>query len=129
MFVNGSPLNAAYNDGKHHTLGRQSDILKVGKIPSIGSIILYNESVPQKDHRTTLPYRGCGIVSSQTDHLIIVEKAVKPGFFYKTTFRKCDFELGLMNFVQLKEIIYEEGMTYKDLDISKLPDTIKKLVI
>lgn len=132
MLNNGVPFSAAYNDGtmfSRSVLGKDNGIRDKGKVPKIGMIILYNEIIKWQDRNMPRPYRGCGIVSAETDYLIFIDRAIFPGCFIKTSFPKSDFELGLVKYVQLKSFIYKRETTYHDLDIQNLKGKIRSLVI
>lgn len=133
MQNNGVPVSAAYNDGsnlprrisvKNRTASQESY-----PIPKKGSIILYNEIIKWQDRKVARPFRGCGIVYDETEHLVFVKWAIAPGFFLTTSFPKTDFMSGLVRYVILKDIVYKQDCTYLEMDIFKLPDRIQELVI
>ena len=125
-------FNVAYHDGEvlsHRNKNEHLNVKYIGKIPPIGSIILYNEILKWQERRMAVPYRGCGIVSSETKNLVLIDKAISPGCFIKTSYTKTEFQLGFVEYVILKSLVYKKDVTYKDMDLNKLSDKIKPLVI
>lgn len=129
MLNNGSPLSVAYNDGEVFFKDKQVEVKNSSYIPKVGMIILYNEIIKWRDRKMPRPYRGCGVVSFETEHLIFIDRTIFPGCFIKTSFPKTDFELGLVKYVQLKCFIYNRDVSYSELNISNLNKKIKALVI
>jgi hypothetical protein len=132
MLNNGMPVSAAYNDGvtfHKKLIERQFAVKGSGTVPKIGSIILINEIIKWQDRKLARPFRGCGVVSYETEYLVFIDGAIFPGYFIKMSFPKTDFISGIVQYVQLKELVYKKETTYNDLDIRKLTDKIKDLVI
>lgn len=132
MLKNGMPFSAAYNDGillRERLSHNPSEIKGNGAVPKTGTIILYNEIVKWQDRKMCRPHRGCGIVAAETEYLILIERAIFPGCFIKTSFPKSDFRLGLIKYVQLKDFVYKKDTTFHDLDIHNLTDNIRRLVV
>lgn len=129
MLNNSKPMSVGYNDG--YISHRKSAINqpKKGTLPPMGAIILYNEVIKWRDRKVTLPYRGCGIVCSETRNLLFLDVPITPTCFIKTSFPKTDFILGFIEYVQLKEMIYKKDITYNEMDIHKLKGKIKSLVV
>lgn len=124
MLNNGVPLSAAYNQSMENKVSDNNKL-----VPGKGSIILYNEIIKWQDRKMTRPFRGCGVVSGMTDHLVLIDNAIIPGFFVKTAIPKTDFILGIVKYVYLKEVIYKKDVTYNELNIYELSEKIRELVI
>lgn len=131
MKKKGVILYAGYNDGSTLQMQSQCGIgtTSEGSIPAVGSIILYNEWYKFKGRNMPNAYRGCGMVSSETSCLLLVEQAIKPGLFINTALSKSDFEVGLLRFVVLKEFVFQNQVSYKDMDIDCLSPNIVQLVV
>lgn len=132
MQNNGVPVSAAYNDSNlssRRNTEKNRIVQESYPIPKQGSIILYNEIIKWQDRKVARPFRGCGIVYYETRLLVFVKWAIAPGFFLTTSFPKSDFVSGLVRYVLLKDVVYKQDCTYFDLDIFKLPEWIKELVI
>jgi len=129
MLDNGMPLSAAYNDGMQSEKGIGDAAGDKSKIPKVGMIILYNEIIKWQDRNMPRPARGCGVVTAETDYLILIDRAIFPGCFIKTSLPKIDFMLGLIHYVQLKDFIYKRESSYHDLDINNLKSEYRRLLV
>lgn len=114
--TNYSGCKGLYNSSKDTTP-------TIHAIPRIGDIIIINErnvcrKRPYLDNVQIHGYRGCILVTSETPNLITGEEYYNKEIFHTISFRKKDFQCGLLKYIVITQPVYKENHTWHELAIN-----------
>ena len=98
---------------------------QVHDLPKIGSIIIINErhvcrKRPYLDNIQIHGYRGCVYVTSESTNLITGKEYYNQEISHTISFRKQDFQCGLLQFIVVEQPIYKVNHSWYDYAIEQV---------